>query len=469
MNRREFLRKCGAAFAAVSVGGSQISKAAGLGKGAGYVFKRKTNVLFVLTDQWRYCAFSHGELNDKPVRTPNLDKFVKEGVRWRRCYAAHPICTPNRATIITGRWPWQTGMNHNELMLPSTEQCIAQKFTKAEYKCHYIGKWHMDGPERPGFVPKGWRRRGFTTFEGFNRGHFYFNSPTFTDDGVMMSKIGLYKNGEYEPTLQTDLAIKFLKENKNRPFFCYVSWGPPHTPYELHPKEYSYDAKDVQVRPNVPANRVEAAKKSLSDYFAHCTALDNEFGRLMKALDDLHLADNTLVVFTSDHGDMHGSHGKLYKNLPEEESWRVPLFMRLPKRIKGGMVVENLIGSADLMPTILSMCGLGVPGSCSGKDKSAAMSDKGMHDESIYGGVQNSWRGVVKGDYKLIVNAVNEEEIPKKLYNLKADPYEMNNLVDDAASADVKADLLGEIQIWKTKTADPFPKPVWNAKAMYEI
>ncbi len=476
MNRREFLKSCfGATMAATF-----FDSSAGAG---GLLFSNKTttlrlgrkrfNVLFVLVDQWRFCAMSHGAHHDRLVWTPNLDKLAKQGVHWSRCYATHPVCTPNRSTIITGRWPWQTGMNANNLMLPPSERCIAHEFTDAGYNCHYIGKWHMDGEGKfngAGYVPPGWRRRGFTKFEGFNRGHNYWYSNSFmmTDDGRQMKYLGYYPPDTYEPTFQTDIAIDFMRQNTNNPFFCFVSWGPPHTPYGEHPDTYTYNAADVVVRPNVPAGSVSNARSSLKDYFSHCTAMDHDFGRLMKTLDEEGLADNTLVVFTADHGDMHRSHGLTYKGKPEEESWHIPLIMRLPGEIKPGQVVGNLISSADLMPTILSICGLNVPATCTGKDKSAAMGAQGLADESIYGGTQANWRGVVKGDYKLVMEVADGSEVPSKMYNLADDPYELTNLVNKPEHAATQVDLTAEITMWKTRTSDSFPQKPWNAEKWYE-
>ncbi|MCK5000800.1 MAG: sulfatase-like hydrolase/transferase, partial [Anaerohalosphaera sp.] len=392
-------------------------------------------------------------------RTPNLDKLAKQGAHWQRCYATHPVCTPNRSAIITGRWPWETGMNNNDLMLPPTERCIAHEFTDAGYNCHYIGKWHMNGGGKTwpnGFVPKDWHRRGFTTFEGFNRGHNYWYDISYmmTDDGAEMRKLGLYPNYKYEPAFQTDFAIKFIEKNKNHPFFCFLSWGPPHTPYGTHPAEFSYNAADVVPRPNVPAGSIGAAQNSLKDYFAHCTAMDHEIGRLMQTLDDLDLADDTLVVFTADHGDMHRSHNLEYKGKPEEESWHVPLLMRLPGKINPGQIATTLISSADLMPTTMKLCGLKAPTTCTGKDKTPALNGGSMPDESVYGGIRDSWRAVAKGDFKLVIDNV---ETPVKLYDIKNDPYEMTNLVNDVDYETEKAELLAEIEMWKTKTSDSFP------------
>ena len=433
---------------------------------------KRYNVLLVFADQWRNCSMSFGQNHDKLVQTPNLEKFAKQGAHWTRCYTAQPVCTPNRSAMITGRFPHETGMYQNDLMLPPSERCIAQEFTDIGYNCHYIGKWHMNGGGKAwpnGYVPRDWHRRGFTTFEGFNRGHnyWYSNSYMMTDDGTEMSTLGLYPGNTYEPTGQTDLAIKFLEQNKNHPFFCMMSWGPPHTPYNDHPASISYDTADVVPRDNV--TNASAAQSSLDDYFAHCTAMDIEFGRLMDALKEKGLADNTLVVFTSDHGDGHYSHGFTGKNEPYEESSHIPLLMRLPDKVKPGIVVDNLFSSVDLMPTILSICGLSVPATCTGKDKSAAMLD-GMPDESIYviGHWKTAfWRMVLKDKYKLVIR-IATPDTPSDLYDLDADPYEMTNRINDGGVyAAAKADLWAEYQSWYTKTGDVFPENPEKALTSY--
>jgi len=349
--------------------------------------------------------------------------------------------------MITGRFPHETGMITNSLMLPPDERCIAEVFGEAGYKTHYIGKWHMDGEAKPGFVPPNWRRRG-------------------TNEGLKMSDVGKYTPGEYEPSFQTDLAIDFITENKDRPFFCFVSWGPPHTPYNPPEGFDMYNGEDVVFRPNV----VNGNRSSLAKYFGLCTSLDHEFGRLGETLKRLGLDENTLVVFTSDHGDGHQSHGIAHKNAPEEESCHVPLIMRLPGRLKDGRTVDNLISTVDLMPTILSMCDLDVPGTCTGKDKSAAVgARRSLADESIYAEKAGDWRAVIMGPHKLVAESIDGVQTATKLFDLDNDPYEMSNLVGLSEHADLQAVLLAELEAWKQKTNDPFPATPAAAKKMYYV
>jgi arylsulfatase A-like enzyme len=219
-------------------------------------------------------------------------------------------------------------------------------------------------------------------------------------------------------------------------------------------------------RPNV----VDGNRNSLAGYFGLCTALDHEFGRLMQTLEDLGLGDNTLVVFTADHGDCIQSHGIAHKNYPEEESCRIPLIMRLPGRLKVGQAVSNLVSSIDLMPTILSICSLQVPGTCTGKNKSAAaLLKQSLADESIYAEKAGDWRAVIMGPHKLVVESIDGVQTPTKLFDLANDPYEMNNLIDITKYAALQATLLAELNAWKEKTDDPFPATPSKAKNMYDV
>lgn len=411
------------------------------------VGSKKYNVLFVLVDAWRYCSMGHGYFHDPVVRTPNLDSFAKQGAHWQWCYSTQPLCTPCRSAIITGRYPHQTNMEWNDNFLPQEERCIAHEFTDAGYNCYYIGKWHMDQGS-PGFVPKGWRRRGFTKFEGFNSGHRYLDSQTFDNDGNLMKGI----KGVYEPTFQTDLAIQFMRENKKRPFFCFMAWGPPHGPDLQQLPEFlsMYSPDEVIMRPNTQ-NVKAANRREQALYFGHCTALDAEFGRLMKSLDQLGLRDNTLVVFTADHGDLIRSHNKDEKSQPEEESCHVPLLMRLPGYTRENVVIEHAFNSVDLMPTLLSVCGLNVPSHCMGTDKSAALRGETCEETSVYSELRDKWRLVFKDGHKLIIHPTY-----KRLYDLRNDPYELNNVFDHPDYALIRGELLGEYAAWKQKTDDYF-------------
>ena len=432
--------------------------------------KTRPNVLFVLTDQWRSCSFSLGEVHDDVVQTPNLDSFANEGLRWRKAYATMPLCTPERSTLMTGRYPHQTGMMKNDLMLPPGNRCLAETFAEAGYATHYIGKTHFDGQEQPGFVPHGWRRRGFTSYQGFNRNHVYMPTTesavrTFDDDGRQMVEAV----NRYEPEFQTELAMKFIEKNKTRPWFCYLSWGPPHSPYGAVPSKYkTFAVTRDDLRPNVPDTA--SPQGALADYFAQCNALDDNFGQLMQFLRDQGLEENTLVVFTSDHGDMHRSHDLTYKSKPEEESAHIPLFMRLPGSVAAAQVSDTLINGVDMMPTLLGLCGLPIPKSCTGVDKSKAARGLPMPEvDSIYCEHGESWRMVRSDQYKLVMRDQSSMLIENvsDLFDMDADPYELNNLKDNPAHATIKQELFDRMVQWIAETGDYWPAVTPQAKTMY--
>ncbi len=469
LTRRNFLKSAAGSAAAMWLGPGLLNAATS---------RKKPNVLFLLPDQWRFSSFSHGEINDKLVQTPNLDKFVQEGARWRKAYATCPVCSPERATIMTGRYPHQTGMMANNKMLPPGDRCLAEIFKEAGYATHYVGKTHYDGEAKPGFIPKGWRRRGFTTYEGFNRGHNYTTGQIYFDnDGNEVHPT------EYEPKTQTDLAINFMKQNQHRPFFCYLSWGPPHTPYDQIPAQYRhYNVSESDRRANVPAGNPAAGE--LNDYFAQCEALDDQFGRLMSALKQLGLDKNTLVIFTSDHGDMHESQSLWYKRVAFEESLHVPMFMRWPEKIPGETVTDTLISGIDIMPTVAGLCGLDIPKTCTGIDKSSAMfGETPPNSDAIYCEEYDikipspgknwdfRWRCVVTDQYKLVVDDSPVLDINSvvHLYDLQADPYEINNLLSAPAYATIKQNLFDRLVQFRNETGDTFPKVPPIAEIFYEI
>jgi arylsulfatase A-like enzyme len=478
-NRRQFLQTTTAAAAASTLTTS-IGDAAAPAK--------PPNVLFVLTDQWRASAMGIG--SDEVVRTPNIDKLARQGTQFTRAYAANPVCTPNRSCILTGRHSHQHGMIGNDLCLPPVEICWPELFQTAGYKTHYVGKWHIDGVDKPGFVPPGWRRRGFGSFEGFNRGHIYHRHWGFDNEGGALEKKWKCEDRPYyEPTLQTDLAIDFMEHNKTNPFCCYLSWGPPHTPFNPPGNYDLYSPDQIKLRSNVPAEHRAAARKQLTGYYGLCESLDHELGRLTQYLDKSGLTQNTLVIFTSDHGELCGSHGKYRKGEPEDESLNVPLVMRMPGTINPSKVNSVLFNSVDLMPTMTSLCGLEDPTTCTGQNLVGAFTDSGKSPtvDSTYcqgkvnasqgsGGaaakkkkkgqaVVNTWRTVVTQQYKLTLRG--DRDKVEHIFDLKNDPFETENLATQPSTVKIRRELLTELYDWAKRTKDPFPKQPKSAAKMY--
>lgn len=457
MDRREFLKTTAAATAAA------LGPAWETGQAETTNPQDQPNLLFVLADQWRFSAFGFG--TDRGVMTPHMDRLKSEGAYFRNAYATNPDCSPNRAVVLTGRYCHQTGMIKNNLMLPPTERCMADVLKNARYATHYIGKFHVDGADDPGFVPPGWRRRGFETFEGFNRGHRYHRPKTFDNEGNLLQPL------QFEPSYQTDRAIDFLATHRDQPFYLYLSWGPPHPPYDP-PEEFDrYSDEELKWRPNVPVELRATPKlrRALAGYYGLCTALDHEMGRLLDALEQLKLAEKTIVVFTSDHGDMLGSHGLHQKGHPEEESLHVPLLIRQPGRIPAKHAPSTLFSSLDLMPTLLGLCRAEPPPTCAGRNLASTVLGKEESDvESIYCqgrmNADSAWRALITKQHKLVLTAPDKVS---HLIDLKNDPLELNNLANKSGTSGLQKALAGLLKEMVRKTGDPFPKPVSPAKAVY--
>jgi arylsulfatase A-like enzyme len=430
-SRREFLKSVGA-YAGARMAGSAAPA-------------RKPNIIFVLAGGWRGLS-----LDD--LRLPNLEALAKEGVQFERLYTCYPLAAPSRAALITGRFPHACGVPRDGVRLPLDQPSIAEQLKRAGYRTGYIGEWRLDGVDDPGFVPPGPRRHRFDYWAAFNRGHRYFDSIYFRDAAEPIHRTG------FEPDYQTDLAIDFIKQAGAKPSYLFLAWGPPHAPLTPLPDRVAtiYDPPMLRLRANVPREQQASTQDSYASYYALCSALDDNIGRLVGALDQQHLAGDTIVVFTSDSGDMMGSQGLEDDDQPFEEAVRVPLIVRYPGAIAAGRKNDALLSNVDLMPTLLGLCGVAIPDSAQGQDLSVWLTrQQGSHGESIYCsgklGDSNEWRMVVRGLDKLVVDrGLNVTH----LYNLGQDPFEMENLVRDV-SQDLKRDeLKALLKDWMRRSGD---------------
>src|SRR5579871_6360000 len=317
--------------------------------------RKQPNLLFVFADQMR--GMDMGCAGNPDVSTPAMDRMAAEGTRLSHCYATTPVCGPNRAILLTGTYSTTSGVIGNDLPLPLGIPTLGTIARENGYRTGYIGKWHLDGLPRTRFTPPGPRRHGFEFWAAYNCSHDYFHPRWYRDTPQLIEVEG------YEPEAQTDLALQFLLEHASEPFCLLLSWGPPHDPYDQVPASYQarYDPAKISLRPNVQtdiANPLAAGKEcrqTLCRYYAAITALDEQLGRILDRLDDLGLADDTLVVFTSDHGDMLWSHGWMKKQSPYEEAVQVPLLIRWPGRIPACTTRDTLLGTVDVLPTLAGL------------------------------------------------------------------------------------------------------------------
>lgn len=475
---------------------------------------KKPNLLFIFADQWR--RQSVGFMNEDQVLTPNMDKFAKESMAFDNAISTFPLCSPHRGSLLTGRYPLSIGMFTNckpgvDVALGIDEICISDVLKKEGYDTGYIGKWHLDESERnycenPESGAKGWdaytppgpKRHGFDFWYSYGADNNHM-SPHYWKDSNKAIKIN-----QWSPEHETDIAIEYIKAhgrnqgancNQSNPFALFISWNPPHSPYDKVPEKYKkiYEDMDIQLRPNVNAKEVkglfshtgekigegiEALTKFTKNYFAAVTGLDENFGRLLKTLNEQGIEDDTIVVLSSDHGDMMGSHGLMAKHAWYEESIGIPFVIRWPNNIMPGRE-KTLLSSVDVMPTLLKLMNIPIPSSVEGTDISPAilgekmqpitsaficacpgrdvflkeLNPKGIDPKTL------GWRGVKTCRYTYVVykGYLPGEKTQRLLYDNEKDPYQLNPLCLEDVSENITAQQLEqELKEWIKKLDDPF-------------
>jgi arylsulfatase A-like enzyme len=424
--------------------------------------EKKPNIIYILADQWR--ASATGYSGDPNVKTPNLDLLAKESFNFRNAVSAIPICTPYRASLMTGRYPTSTGMFLNDLHLPPTEICIGDVLLTGGYQTAYIGKWHLDGHGRHSFIPKE-RRRGFQYWKVAECDHNYNNSHYYSGD----SDEKLFWEG-YDVFAQTKDAQQYIRDHADtdEPFALFISYGTPHFPHLTAPAEYKerYPLDKIILPANVPDSIInETLLLEAQGYYAHCEALDMSVGDLLATLDEMGLAENTLVVFTSDHGEMLGSHGvrAKAKQVPLSESARVPFLLRYPA-IHGekGVEITMPINTPDIFPTLFGLVGLPIPVTIEGEDLSSVFID-GIEKENravLYMNPAPFEKGEYGREYRAVKTSgytyVRSLEGPWLLFDDESDPIQMHNLISNPEYSDTLRTLDEKLQVLLEDIGDDF-------------
>jgi arylsulfatase A-like enzyme len=423
--------------------------------------ERKPNVLLILADQWRAQAF--GFAGDPNVKTPHVDALAKESVRFTNAVSNVPVCTPMRASFLTGQRALTHGLFLNDVPLNPDANTLGKIFTGAGYDTGYIGKWHVDGHGRSEFIPRE-RRQGFEYWKVLECTHDYQNSFYYADGPQKLKWEG------YDAIAQTKDAAKYVRDHakEDKPFVLVLAWGPPHDPYLTAPQQFRdlYDAAKLELRPNVPPAIAAEVRKRLSGYYAHCTALDQCVGELWQACRDAGVEENTVVVFTADHGDLVGSHAAYNKQQPYDESVRVPMLMHWPAKLgRTARALQVAIGSADLLPTLLGLCNIPIPDTVQGLNFAPHMD--GGPDPSDGASLIScpapfgQWNRLIGGrEYRAVRTArytyARDLTGPWLLFYNQADPYQVDNLVNKPQQAAVQAELEATLQRKLKESGDEF-------------
>ena len=444
---------------------------------------RHPNMIWIFADQLRAQAL--GCNGDPNVYTPNLDMLSQTGIQVEGGVSGMPLCCPFRGSLLTGRYPHHAVPGHEKRMPPELPT-VADAFAAGGYETAYFGKWHLDGLENGDdtcerYVVPRERRGHFETWIGYENNNSQFNTwvhgHRLVDGGE--EEVPLTRLDGYETDRLSDLMLSFLRGKRERPFFAVLSVQPPHDPHFALPEDMErHTPGAVRLRANVPPiPRIEErARRHIAGYYAQIENLDRNIGRILDALEETGLADNTHIVFFSDHGEMMGSHGQFRKMSPYEESIRIPVIFSGGRRtalkpgLKGGYREKVCFNHVDFAPTSLGLCGLPVPEWMEGTDYSwvrtagAERPDRELTSAFLqsviptrhFDSVDKPFRGVVTEDgWKYVCL----EHCEWMLFHLKEDPYELVNYAHEQLYVGKRRELYDLLCRWIEKTGDSFPMP----------
>lgn len=462
---------------------------------------QKPNVIFVLTDQWRKQAL--GYRGEDPVLTPNIDKFESWAFSFDNALSCNPVSGPNRACIFTGKYTINNGVFANEVPLdPKEDSSLGKVFKAAGYRTGYIGKWHLNGELEA--ATEASRRQGFD-FWVQSLAHNPFSQKYYIAESN--KDVKAYQRGVWAPTYETEVGINFIEKNKKEPFFLVLSYNPPHTsgglgfedrympgtPTKDGKRKYGYGfggpkefedlyrnknyAKD-SIRKNIRTivNSNDECFDAIPGYFGSITAIDNDFGNLMRYLEENNLLENTIIVFTSDHGESMGSQGLMTKDTWFEESVGVPFIIGW----KGKTIHQRskeLFNSIDILPTLVGMSQLPIPESADGNDFSPLFFGKKFKAPEYafinfnFGALKELnasryWRAIYSKRYTYVLCGLNKYRSFTKdglvLYDRLKDPYQMKPIYRGMGYDKVIDKLHKELVRNFKKTGDPFIERYWN-------
>ncbi|MFW6217741.1 MAG: sulfatase-like hydrolase/transferase [Verrucomicrobiota bacterium] len=413
----------------------------------------RPNILYVFSDEHRWCSQQHTEMPD--VRTPHFARFARQGTSLANCVANNPVCVPYRGILQTGLYPQHSGIVTNSIrmdrdVIGKGRPTLGQIFSQGGYHTGYIGKWHL----------------GDSTCAqaGYDFFHHWKGSDNHWDSqwrDVINDPETYHEDKSYNAVSMTDHALRFVDESpEDKPWLLLLSWNPPHARWDDAPPEdvARYDNGKLSTRPNAPDEM--ATDPRYIHYHAHITAIDREFGRLMAELEKRSLDENTVVIYTSDHGSGWLSNGFFSKPHPTDEVIRVPFSARWPGKIPDGRELAEPLGTIDIPPTLCGLAGITPPNHYDGTDCSAMLLGRpgsrpdaqlitnpasirsyvDRYRDIPYAGEGHAHfpcRGIRTDRHTFVVRADGDW----LLFDNEADPFQRENLVDDPAHANLKEKL----------------------------
>jgi len=414
---------------------------------------QRPNILFVFSDQQRWDTLGcYGQELDV---TPNLDRLAAEGARFEYSFTCQPVCGPARASLQTGKYAAETGCYRNDIALPRAERTLAHSLGDAGYEIAYVGKWHLASTgkednfreravplERRGGYNGYWVAADVFEFTSNSRRGFLFDAD--------MNKVEFEG---YRADCTTDFALEFLRQRKSdRPFFLFLSYIEPHHQNNANRFEGPDGSKERFGNFRVPGDLADTKgdwREQFPDYLGCINAIDRNVGRLRAELEKQGVADNTLIIYTSDHGCHFRTRNGEYKRSCHDASIRTPLIVAGPG-FRGGEVVKELVSLIDLPPTVLAAGGAEVPGRMRGRPlQQLAQGAATDWPKEVFVQISESQTGraIRTEKWKYCVKApggsriASDRYIEHHLYDLEADPHERKNLIRDPSLEKVREDL----------------------------
>ena len=478
MKRRTFLKTAGLATAGLVAGRAHAADA------------KRPNLLIIHTDEHNFrtlgCyravmtpdqAFVWGK--GVAVETPNIDWIAKDGALATRFYATTPVCSPSRSALMSGLYPQNTPVTTNDVPMRDGIVTFAEVLRQNGYATGYAGKWHLDGNGKPQWGPK--RQFGFADNRYmFNRGHWKQledtpdgpqvkarkgNQPTYDVNGADATS--------FTTDFLADRTVEFIAAHKNEPFCWMVSLPDPHGPNTVRPP---YDTMFDNMKFQAPrtmngpdTNLPSWGKKQagnlnnaqMARYFGMVKCIDDNVGKILKAVKAAGVLDRTIIIFTSDHGDLCGEHGRHNKGVPYEASAKVPFVIRYPGTIRPGTVVHEALGCVDFSPTILSLMGFEAPPGVQGRDASALLTTgkapEGWQDVTFFRSTGSKsdgrcWLAAVTRRWKIVYSGDDEPW----LFDLQTDPDELINFFAKPECREVVRDLSKALLAYGATYKDPY-------------
>lgn len=416
-----------------------------------------TNILIILTDQlsdWSLSCYGN-----KYTETKHIDRLAKEGVKFNQFFTPSAVCTPSRGCFMTGRYPHINGAYKNDVPLNRDEITFAQVLKENGYITGCSGKWHLNGGEYPGWIQAD-HSMGFDETESmFNCGHYKKVVKKEGMNPLVSFSIGDEKT--YMTDWLTDQTIKFIKKPHNNPFCYMVSYPDPHQPYTVRePYKSMFNPSDMDIPesfferklpdwadqdewgrkryfPIEKENREQELRKIKARYLGEVKCIDDNIGRMISALEEQGILEDTMIIFTSDHGEYMGEHGLLEKNNLYESVYKLPFIIRWPKKIAQNLEVDTMTNIIDFKQTLLSILNMETTGNEQGRDLSKLLFGQKLKNEEIYIHPSDVPRaGIITEDYELAYvgqgfNRENNHSFKDHiLFDRKKDPNQLENLYE---------------------------------------